>query len=308
MAYGLEKIVSEDTPIYQQLTNYYEFCERRRLSARTMKNKICRINNFIKTSKIKSLEDITDQHIEKWLDYMTSKNSSGKTINDHLCQIKVMLRWQKDDNVDMPGIHISRITMQKELPPRKVFFTRKQIDKALSKANDQEWLLIKLAFDCGLRISELRNLRLNDIDNRMIRVVGKGQRLRYVKMSKEARKRLDVWIKRHKITNFLWQSKRNKNKPMCDTCTRRAMTRPFEAIGVRNFYPHSLRHSFATELKVLGISTRKIQAAMGHTSENITERYLSDLDGFDINEVYNIKYKERNSRIISTLKNWLKSL
>ena len=306
MAYGLEKIVSKDAPVYQQVINYYDYCKRCRMSERTMKNKICRINGFIKYSGISSLEQITNQQIDEWIDYMIGKHNSGRTINGFICQLRVMLRWQRDDNVSMPNLKISRIIMQKELPPRKIAFTHEQIDRVLEKANQKEWLLIKLAFDCGLRISELRNLRLDDINGRVIRIVGKGQRLRYVKMSKEARKRLDNWILENNVVDYLWVSRQNKTRPMCDMCTRRAMGRPFVAVGIYNFHPHALRHSYATELKKLGVPTRKIQAGMGHTTEAITEKYLSDLDGFNIDEIYDIKYGEGKRKIITKLIEFVK--
>ena len=60
----------------------------------------------------------------------------------------------------------------------------------------------------------------------------------------------------------------------------------FSSRWVSDFRPHDLRHSYATDLKLLGVSTREIQAALGHATESVTERYLSDLDGFNLKSVY----------------------
>lgn len=290
MAYGLEKIVSKDAPIYQQLTSYYQFCEHTcRMSKTTMSVKTNAINYFVSFAGIKSLENIDNQMIYGWVDYMSSRGNTGRSINNRLRQLRVMLRWQRDDNVLMPNLKISRIVMQKEVPPRKVFFTREQINSALALADRREWLMIKLAFDCGLRISELRNLKLSDIHEKRMRIVGKCSKLRYVIMSDEARVRLDDWIQRENITDYLWPNKTSSG-PICDYDMRKAMKKPFKAAGFSNFRPHDLRHSYATELKQLGVPTRQIQVGIGHSSEAITEKYLSDLDGFNIDEIYNIKY------------------
>ena len=289
MAYRLEKIVPEDTPIYQQLTNYYKFCDRCRMSRATMATKTIDINYFVKFSGIKNLEEINNQQIDEWVDDMIARGNSGRSINCRLTQLRAMLKWQRDDNIIMPNLKISRIVMQKEMPPRKVFFSREEINKALSMANRREWLMIKLAFDCGLRISELRNLRLENIQGRKMRIVGKCSKLRFVMMSEEARTRLDDYIQREDIVDYLWTNKKC-DRPICDVEMRNAMKAPFIAAGFRNFRPHDLRHSYATELKQLGVPTRQIQIGMGHSSEAITERYLSDLDGFNIDEIYNVKF------------------
>lgn len=290
MAYGLEKIVSEDSPIYKQLDNYYRFCDRCRMSKNTMAIKTDGINSFVKFANITNLEDINNQMVDDWIDFMNNKNNTGRTINNRLAQLKVMLRWERDDNILMPNLKISRIIKQKEVPPRKVFFTREEINKALAVADRREWLMIKLAFDCGLRISELRNLRLSDIHGKRMRIIGKGQKLRYVVMSDDARIRLDDWIFRENITDYLWPSAIDSSMPICDPAMRDAMRKVFRIAGFNDFRPHDLRHSYATDLKKLGLPTRQIQVGMGHSSEAITEKYLSDLDGFNVDEIYDIKY------------------
>ena len=290
MAYGLEKITSPEVPIYKQLMEYYRFCEYTcRMSSNTMAVKTGAINYFVDYTGIEKLEDINNQMIYEWVDHMASRGNTGRSINGRLQQLRVMLKWQRDDNVLMPDLKISRIVMQKEVPPRKVFFTREEINSALALADRREWLMIKLAFDCGLRISELRNLRLSDIHEKRMRIVGKCSKLRYVIMSDDARIRLDDWIQREGITDYLWPNKTN-GKPICDYDMRKAMKKPFKAAGFNNFRPHDLRHSYATELKQLGVPTRQIQVGMGHSSEAITEKYLSDLDGFNVDEIYKVKY------------------
>ena len=63
------------------------------------------------------------------------------------------------------------------------------------------------------------------------------------------------------------------------------MQEVFARAGFDDMRPHDLRHSFATELKLLGVPTRKIQLALGHTTEAITEHYLGDLDAVTIETI-----------------------
>lgn len=290
MAYGLEKIVAKNTPIYHQLLNYYHYCGQVcAMSEQTMATKIHHINYFVKFTRISRLEDISNQQIYDWIDFQKSRGNSGRSINNRLAQLKVMLRWQRDDNVIMPNLKIARIAMQKELPARKNYFSRAEIQKVLAQASLREWLMIKLSFDCGLRIGELLNIRLNDIYDCKIRIVGKGSKLRWVIMSHESRLKLNDWIAEENITDFLWPNLL-RTSHVGQEDARSAMRKVFQQAGFSDFHPHDLRHSYATDLKKLGLPTRKIQMAMGHASEATTERYLSDLDGVNIEEIYKIKY------------------
>lgn len=290
MAYGLEKFTTESSPIYQQLLNYYHYCSQVcAMSEQTMETKVHHINYFVKFARISRLEDISNQQIYDWIDYQKSRGNSGRSINNRLAQLKVMLRWQRDDNVTMPNLKIARIAMQKELPARKQYFSREEIEQVLTYAGPREWLMIKLSFDCGLRIGELLNLRLDDIHGYKIRIVGKGSKLRWAIMGRESRLKLDQWIAGEKITDFLWPNLLCVDH-VSQEDARKAMRKVFQKAGFLDFHPHDLRHSYATDLKKLGLPTRKIQLAMGHASEATTERYLSDLDGMNIEEIYRVKY------------------
>lgn len=290
--YGLDKITKPSRPIYQQLYNYYYYCDKRcRFSPVTMDFKTRNINYFVQFSRLTRLEDITNDMIDEWVAYQVSRDNSGRTINHRLYQMKVMLKWQRDDNVIMPNVKISRISMQREDPPRKRYFTREQIDKALSFADRREWLMIQLAFECGLRISELRKLRLSDIEDRKIKVIGKCRKLRHCFMSEETRKRLDDYIVSEQISDCLWPSAINNSSPMCTQNIRKAIQRVFDAAGLHGMVPHDLRHSFATELKNMGISTREIQVGLGHSTQSVTEQYLHDLDGYEVEQLYERRYQ-----------------
>ena len=283
--YCLEKVTSPDCPIYQQLFEFYNYCEQVLAYTKdTMLDKTHAVNNFVKHSRIERLEDVTNQQIYDWVQYHRECGNTARTVNNYLHQLKAMLKWQKEENIEMPNLKLSRISFQKEAPARKNWFTRKQIKRALLYADSREWLFISLSFDCGLRIEELMNLKLSDINGRKVKIIGKGNRLRWGMMSRKTKRRLKKWVKKENITDYLWRGRNGKGH-LGQEKARLLMEAVFKKAGFDNMVPHDLRHSFATELKLLGLPTRKIQLALGHTSEAITEHYLSDLDGITIENI-----------------------
>lgn len=279
--------------IQKQVASYYDFCQQvRHMTRNTMLSKTYAINDFVRSSRLTDLHKISNQDIYRWINLQTERGNSGRSINDRLAHLKAMLRWQKDMNLEMPKLKLALIVKVVEAPPRKNFFSRQQIEQVLAQANQLEWLLVSLAFDCGLRISELRHLQLTDIEDDRINIIGKGLKRRYAYLRPEARRRLTIWIKNQEISDYLWPSPLSPERPLAVCTIRKYMRNAFLRAGVIDFCLHDLRHSYATDLKQLGVSTRQIQAGLGHASEVTTERYLSDLDGFNLREIYNIKYQK----------------
>lgn len=292
----------QNNPIDEQIKEYMDFCQyTRRFSPRTMDVKKYSYKSFIQSSQVKSLEDVTNDIINKWVADQAKKGLKARSINNSLYQLKVLVKYHIDSGMVIPGLRLGLITRQKEEPPRKLYYTKEQIERVLAVAGQQEWLLVKLCFDCGLRISELRNIRLRDITSRQIHVVGKCQKRRYVIMSEEARKKLDQWIKDRHITDYLWDSPYYPGSPLCGELLRRMMNGAFARAGIDGFYPHALRHSFATDLQHNGASIGQIKIALGHSSEATTERYMHDLDGYDITMIWSqYKYvKTKKTRVMA---------
>ena len=266
--------------IDKQIDEYLNYCENvRRMSEQTLHGKrwICR--KFLKTIKIDSLSELSNKHINEWIAEQTARGCSGRTINSRLVNLVAMLRYFQDMGISFPKLKLRLIIKCKEQPPRRVYYTREQIDQVLKYADHLEWLLIKLCFDCGLRISELRNLRLMNLNGRMVTFIGKGSKARESYMSKEAKNRLDDWIQRNRISDFIWVRTPGKNEPMSVEDIRYLMRKPFYQAGFKNFYPHALRHSFATDIQKHGASLMETKEMLGHARIETTERYVHSLEG-----------------------------
>ena len=130
-----------------------------------------------------------------------------------------------------------------------------------------------------LEFSELRNLRLMNLNGRMVTFIGKGSKARELYMSEEARSRLDDWIQRNRISDFIWVRTPGKNEPMSVEDIRYLMRKPFYQAGFKNFYPHALRHSFATDIQKHGASLMETKEMLGHARIETTERYVHGLEG-----------------------------
>lgn len=266
--------------IDKQIDEYLNYCENvRRMSEQTLHSKrwICR--EFLKTIKIDSLSELSNKHINEWIAEQTARGCSGRTINSRLVNLVAMLRYFQDMGASFPKLKLRLIIKCKEQPPRRVYYTREQIEQVLRYADHLEWLLIKLCFDCGLRISELRNLRLMNLNGRMVTFIGKGSKARESYMSEEARSRLDDWIQRNRISDFIWLRTPGKNEPMSVEDIRYLMKKPFYQAGFKNFYPHALRHSFATDIQKHGASLMETKEMLGHARIETTERYVHGLEG-----------------------------
>ena len=266
--------------IDKQIDEYLNYCENvRRMSEQTLHGKrwICR--EFLKTIKIDSLSELSNKHINEWIAEQTARGCSGRTINSRLVNLVAMLRYFQDMGISFSKLKLRLIVKCKEQPPRRVYYTREQIEQVLRYADHLEWLLIKLCFDCGLRISELRNLRLMNLNGRMVTFIGKGSKARESYMSKEAKNRLDDWIQRNRISDFIWVRTPGKNEPMSVEDIRYLMRKPFYQAGFKNFYPHALRHSFATDIQKHGASLMETKEMLGHARIETTERYVHGLEG-----------------------------
>ena len=176
-------------------------------------------------------------------------------------------------------IRIPLIVKLKEQPPRRACYTRQEIEEVLDNCNsDIQWLLIKIAFDTGMRINELRNLSLSQIHGRRINFIGKGTKEREVYLTVAANERLLEYIEKHpEIEDRIWMNERGY--PMSVDTIRRIMREAFVRCGHDDFYPHALRHSFGSDIQKQGADIFVIKEMMGHSNIATTQKYLHSLDG-----------------------------
>ena len=159
--------------------------------------------------------------------------------------------------------------------------TRDEVNKLLEAPSSESVLglrdraLLELFYASGLRVSELISVRVNDVQEDRIRVVGKGGKERIVPIGSKALAAIDAYLLggRDLYPNGpLFLS--NRGKPLDRTFVWRLIKQYAKNVGIeKNISPHTLRHSFATHLLEGGADLRVIQEMLGHASIGTTERY-----------------------------------
>ncbi len=142
--------------------------------------------------------------------------------------------------------------------------------------------IMEVLYGCGLRVSELTNLRISDLffKESFIRVTGKGNKERLVPINNTAIKQVDIYRKEIRVhqsiakghEDFLFLNRRGKQltRAMIFTIVRNLTT----AAGIKkSVSPHTFRHSFATHLVEGGVNLRAVQEMLGHASITTTEIY-----------------------------------
>ncbi len=167
--------------------------------------------------------------------------------------------------------------------------------------------ILETLYSCGLRVSELCNLKLSDLylDEGFIRVEGKGSKQRLVPISERAIKEINLWLHdrrswryRPGYEDYLFLAR--WGNAISRIMVFRMIKNLQETIGLKkNISPHTFRHSFATHLLEGGANLRAIQAMLGHESIATTEIYTHidrSLLRAEIIEHHprNIKYREKN--------------
>jgi len=143
--------------------------------------------------------------------------------------------------------------------------------------------ILETLYGCGLRVSELTNLKLSDLffDEGFIKVTGKGDKQRFVPILKTTQKYINIYVNEirahltiqpnHEDTVFLNRRGKQLTRAMIFTIIKQLA----EKIGLKkNISPHTFRHSFATHLLQNNADLRSIQLMLGHESITTTEVYV----------------------------------
>ena len=138
-----------------------------------------------------------------------------------------------------------------------------------------------MLFSCGLRVSELTNLKLSNLylDEEYVRVEGKGRKERLVPISQKAIKELGFWFDDRRLMtikkgeeDYVFLNRRGAH--LTRTMILIMVKKYADEAGIRKtISPHTFRHSFATALLEGGADLRVIQAMLGHESIGTTEIY-----------------------------------
>lgn len=223
------------------------------------------------------VEDISPALIEDFKSFLSQDGLTKKTINYYLIGIRVFLKYcEKKKYKVMNPYDIEKYTRIENKETK--LLTDEQLKIFLtSKVNDKSDLLTNLLFGTGMRIFELQQVQVENINHveRKINIFGKGDKLRTIYMTKDSHKMLQEYLKNHQITSGpIFISVHGKPisvrylQLIINERAKRLL--PF---GTK-VSPHMLRHHFATTLLRKGMKMPTLQKILGHSSIITTMNYL----------------------------------
>ena len=263
--------------IEKEVGEYLEYCEKIRGMSKTtilMKKNVLR--RFLDSVPVGEMGEISNFELNRWVKQEMARGISWGSMNMYNSVVVAMIRYFQDMGVRVP-VNLSLVRKMKGVGVRRKFYTADEITKVVSGADRETGLMIMIMFETGMRIAELTRLKTSEIRGRRIDFVGKGMRAREVYMSaKTAREMLEFLDGRE---GYVWGLSAFNGEPPTVNTMRQRMVSAFSRAGFDGFYPHALRHSFATNLQSKGASVEEIKEMMGHSSIATTERYLHGFEG-----------------------------
>jgi integrase/recombinase XerD len=249
-----------------------EKLETMRYSSNTLKTYKQLFEEFINYYSTKEIDDITEQEIVAYVRYLVKERGiSASYQNQAINSIKFY--YEKVAGGIRKFYHLERPLREQKLPT--VLATEEVIAMIKVTANLKHKLLLMMCYSAGLRISELLNLRVADIDSKRMQIKiksAKGKKDRYSLLSEKILPSLREYYKTYLPKDYLFEG--IGGGPYSERSMQSVVKEALEKAGiVKHATVHTLRHSFATHLLESGTDLRYIQTLLGHSSSKTTEVY-----------------------------------
>ena len=268
----------------QELSEYLSYLEiERGLSQNTIdayRRDLADFLEFCELKGVESVQKIERTHINGYFLYIHEKKLSSTSVMRKTASLRGFFKWLCANEFceKNPALTLEPPKVPKKLP--KVM-TLEEINKILAEnLNKKEKVIVELLYGCGLRVSELVGLKLNDIDlnGKYLRCVGKGSKERIVPIGSLALKAIKNYQKER---DFILQTTKKSTKNLLLAENGKCITRQEVYILIhklgekihKSISPHTLRHSFATHLLENGADLRVVQELLGHSDVSTTQLY-----------------------------------
>lgn len=241
--------------------------------------------NFIKGEGL-AIADVRLSHLETFAATIHEFGVSATSQARILCGVRSFFRFLVLDGVlaDDPAELLESPAVGEHLPE---VLTTEEVDRMEASINLSKWegqrnrAIIEVLFSCGLRVSELVNLRFSDVslNDKFLRIVGKGSKERLVPISDAALREIQLWLFDRNLMKvkpgeqeYVFLNRRGAH--LTRTMILIMIKRTAEEAGItKTVSPHTLRHSFATALLKGGANLRAIQEMLGHENIKTTQIY-----------------------------------
>lgn len=313
--------IMSTTNLQNLKTDFLEYCELEKdLSLRTIQNYDHYLTRFLTFSNCKKPSDITVNCVRKYrlkisrLQDNNGKRLKKKTQNYHIIALRAFLKYLAKRDIKTLAPEKIELAKQKErIIEFLEFHELEAIFNQATPKNEQDIsttrdrAILELLFSTGLRVSELAHLNRDSISLKKdeFTIRGKGDKPRIVFLSPNAK----IWIKSYlnlrkdKLKPLFINNTRAKKIRKNQDPTRRLTPRSIERIvkkytkqaGItKKVTPHTIRHSFATDLLMNGADIRSVQSMLGHSSITTTQIYthLTNEHLKDIHKAFHSKRRK----------------
>lgn len=290
----MKKTIHNTTPTTSKtlLQQYFQHIKLEKgLSSNTLAaytDDLQKLLEFLPSEKITDFRDITTDDIHQFMASLTDIGIHARSQARILSGIRSFFRFlylEKEITQD-PTELIESPKIGQHLPD---ILTTEEIDLLINSIDltttegQRNRAIMETLYSCGLRVSELCQLKLSDLflNEGFIKVKGKGNKERLVPISRKAIKEIRLWFYdrngiqiRPSYEDFVFLSFR-RGKPLSRIMVFHIIKTAAENVQLKKtISPHSFRHSFATHLLEGGANLRVIQAMLGHESISTTEIYM----------------------------------
>lgn len=277
----------------RRFLEYLEIEKGRSLKTIEMYNRY--INRFIKHACTSKPSDISPDHVREFRLYLNREKTRTGTMkkvtqNKYLIALRSFLKYLAKN--DITTLSSTKIELAKS-PERELdVITRDEFNRLMRSPSENNFedlrdrAILEMLYSTGLRVSELCSLNSDlDINANEFTIRGKGEKLRLVFISNEARAAVTSYLETLHTHNFarlghaLFVMKSGSR--IHPRAVQRILEKRSRQAGImRQVSPHDIRHYFATDLLQNGADIRSVQMLLGHASINTTQVYTKLSDKF----------------------------
>lgn len=289
-----------------QIKEYFlkSILDQKNYSIKTFENYNRDLNKFfrfLKEYKINDIKKITKETIRLYFLKQKNNNISNRTLGRYYSSLNSFFIYSIEHEYieSNPLKFIDYPKYTKKVPE---YIYESQLEKILNEKTSENIeielrnkLIINLLLDSGVRVSELVNIKVSDIDieERIIKVFGKGSKERFVFFTSKTKEILVTYLSKRKekaIVDNLFIN--YKGEKLTERSVQKIIKLVGEKIGL-DIHPHLLRHTFATDLLNKGADIRMIQELLGHENLDTTQIY-THVSNSRVKEVYDDSHSNKN--------------
>lgn len=280
-----------NSEIIDLFTEYLESINRSTHTISSYANDAINLVAFLEGEGLGNLTDVTDTLARYYIGYLADQNYTNKTIARKISSARTLFDFLRNEGyLEYNPFNTVIIPKQEKKNPKFIYENEieelfKHIDTGNAKGL-RDLAILEVLYGCGLRVSELCELKMIDVDysQNVMLVHGKGSKDRYVPMHGKVIEAIKNYEK-YARSEFLLRSEEYDNSYLFlnfkgTTLTPRGVRKIINTIiedagqsGNLNLTPHTLRHSFATHLLNNGADLRSVQELLGHSHLSSTQIY-----------------------------------